>query len=133
MSAILPYPERWLSVTDPSKLPVRSRALLERSKKTDYGWEADIRMSFVFQLVLGRERTVRFLGRNGAMETFGRRTVDVVIANEGVFRLSAPIYSYAIHSEKYEITVAYVKDSPELQITDLQHFKPLSVLVCLRC
>jgi len=27
---------------------------------SDYGWEAYIRMSFGFQLVEGRERTVRF-------------------------------------------------------------------------
>jgi hypothetical protein len=27
---------------------------------TTTGWEADIRMSFVFQLVLGRKRTIRF-------------------------------------------------------------------------
>jgi hypothetical protein len=31
------------------------------------------------------------------------------------------------------MTVTGVKDSPELQITDLQLFKPFSVLVCLRC
>lgn len=49
------------------------------------------------------------------------------------FDYQRPIYSSAIHSERYEITVAYVKDSPERQITDLQHVNPLSVLECFRC
>jgi hypothetical protein len=38
---------------------------------------------------LGREPTVRFRCRNGAMETFGRRSVEVVIASDDAFQLSA--------------------------------------------
>lgn len=38
----------------------RSKSSKDRSFKSGYGWEADICMSFGFQLVQGRERTVRF-------------------------------------------------------------------------
>ena len=37
---------------------------------------------------LGREPTVRFMRRNGAMQTFGRRNLKAVIANFSDIRLS---------------------------------------------
>ena len=42
------------------KLFFRLWALQGCLRRSDYGWEADIDMSFVFQVVLGRKRTIRF-------------------------------------------------------------------------
>ena len=55
------------------KLPVCSKSSKGRPLKSDYGWEADMRMSFVFRLVLGRER----IARSGLDEASFCRRIEV--------------------------------------------------------
>jgi hypothetical protein len=71
------------------------------------------------QQEMARKPTVRFMSRNGSMQTFGLKTVDVAIIKIAPFDYQRPSYISDTYPERFEMTVICVKDGLALQIPDL--------------